>query len=288
MKKSIYAAAFLLASLCIFALEWPTETPSFLTFFGQRGEGRNDFSPGLVFGGVQTARASEYGKHLITIEQKRGRNRFPSTLGNAVILIHEDGLQTVYGNLESADAFASRAQTDDNLSIIGKTGKSGWGEENSLIFQVMDTEKRVFINPLLLLPAVNDTVPPQIQNVFLTNSAGQTFNLSSVRTVKQGSYDLYANIFDRMQKDGRDFIPLRINVLLNGADITALAFEVLAGNGKELNLQNAGVTGTLLYGKPGVMYLGKISVISGKTELTVNARDITGNEKTETFSFYVE
>ncbi len=287
MKKIIYAAVLIVVPVFCFALEWPTQAPEFLMFFGQRGESYNNFYQGLIFKDVQTARASEDGKHLISIENRRNARSFPSTLGNAVILVHEDGLQTIYGNLENTDTFVSRTQTE-SLSVVGKPGKSGWGDENTLIFQVADTEKRVFINPLLLMPSVSDTVAPQIHNAFLVNSEGHPINLSSARTVKQGSYDLYANITDRIRKDGKDFAPFRVTVLLNGADITLLAFEVLADDGKDFYLQNAGVTGSLLYSKPGVMYLGKITVVSGKTELTVNARDISGNEKIETFAFYVE
>lgn len=278
---------FILSAMTGFALEWPSESRDFAMLFGQRGENYNDFSQGLVLKDAGTVQAAEYGKHLITIENSRNSARFPSTLGNAVILVHDDGLQTVYGNLQSAETFSSRVQTE-SLSFVGRAGDSAWCDKNALIFQVTDTEKRVFINPLLIMPPVTDTTAPQIQNVFLVNAAGQTLPLAALKTAKQGSYDLYADVFDRLKKGGLEFAPLRISVLLNGANANLLAFEVLSSTDKEFFLQNNKIAGSVLYGKKNSMYLGKITVISGKTELTLTARDISGNERTERFVFTVE
>ena len=44
----------------------------------------------------------------------------------------------------------------------------------------------------------------------------------------------------------------------------------------------------LLYRKKNYLYLGKIDLTRGKINLTISARDITGNEKIETFSIQVE
>ena len=144
----ILAAAVCVAGLS--ALEWPADTQKFLRLFGQR-IGENTFEQGLTFEDVTAVRAADDGILLIALDKKYGTGSFPSTLGNALIFLHDDGLQTVYGNLDDTTMFRTRVTTEA-ATVIGRTGNSGWGEPNALIFQVSDNQKKVYINPLLLLP----------------------------------------------------------------------------------------------------------------------------------------
>lgn len=285
MKKQLSVLILCFIFQSVFSLEWPSENIDFLLLFGQ--ETGKDFSQGVVFKDTQTVKASEHGKLLIAIEKKDNIGRFPSALGNALIFIHEDGLQTVYGNLEDTQLFKTREETDAN-SIIGTTGQSGWSEPKSLIFQVADIKNKVFLNPLLLMPYLEDKILPQIQNVILTDRKNNTVNLNEIKMIKQGSYDLYASISDKITKESKDFSPFRVTVFLNGTNVSIIPFEVLTSDQSKFYLKGSKIHETLLYGKKGYLYLGKIDFTRGKTNLTISARDITGNEKIETFSIQVE
>ncbi len=287
MKKilSIFALVFLIFLPCV-ALEWPSEEQDFDLLFGQKNESYKIFSKGIVFENVKTVRASEHGKHLINIDRKN--SSFPSTLGNSVIFIHEDGLQTIYANLKDTNLFSSRTKTETG-SVIGQSGNSGWCENEALIFQVVDTKKQVFINPLLLLPAVDDEVRPRIEDVILTDKNGRKINLEKVKLIKQGSYNLYANIYDKVKKDGEEKLaPFRVNVLINGINDISVPFEVLKTNFDKCFLQGTDISAGDLYQEEETMHFGKLNLTSGKIDLTINARDISGNELTKTFSFTVK
>ena len=285
MKKNLYIFLFFMTFLCSYAFEWPVENPSLLRLFAQKDEA--SVSQSLVFKEVDAVRASGYGKHIISIEEKNSRRFFPSTLGNALIFIDDEGLQSVYANLSDTDLFTSRKETESG-SIIGHTGNSAWTEEKSLIFQVADTRNNVLINPLLFMPEIEEKIQPQIKNTVLTGTDNQPINLENIKKIKQGSYNLHSSVYDFIEKDGPSLVPFRITVSINGMNIADLPFEVLSSDGKSLYLKNKETSLSLLYQKDGAIHLGKINLPSGKIELIITAFDKSGNEKSASFIFQVE
>lgn len=268
------------------ALEWPTDTQDFLRLFGQR-IGKNTFEQGLAFEEVTTVRAADDGILLIALDKKYGTGAFPSTLGNALVFLHDDGLQTVYGNLDDTTVFRTRVAIE-STAVIGRTGNSGWGKPNDLIFQVSDNQKKVYINPLLLLPSVNDKIAPQIQDIILINEQNTVFQVSGQKNVRQGSYGLYANISDTMVSGGHNFSPFRITIFVNGTNIRTIPFETIMQKDGGSYLGNTAFTDALLYRRKDGLYLGKIILNRGKSDILITARDITGNEKSERFTIQVD
>jgi len=287
MKRLFFFAlsiAFFFAEIA--ALEWPSDTQNFLRLFGQC-IGENTFEQGLTFEEVTTVRAADAGSLLIALDKKYGAGAFPSTLGNALVFLHDDGLQTVYGNLDDTTVFQNRVTIESN-AVIGRTGNSGWGNPNELIFQVSDNQKKVYINPLLLLPSVNDKIAPQIQNIVLINERAVSFQMGGQKNVRQGSYELYADISDTMTSGGRNFTPFRITIFVNGTNIRTIPFETIMQKEGDSYLGNTAFTDTLLYRRKNGLYLGKIILNRGKSDILITARDITGNEKSERFTIQVD
>ena len=285
MKKNLYIFLFFMTFLYSYAFEWPVENPSLLRLFAQKDEA--SVSQSLVFKEVDAVRASGYGKHIISIEEKNSRRFFPSTLGNALIFIDDEGLQSVYANLSDTDLFTSRKETESG-SIIGHAGNSAWTEEKSLIFQVADVRNNVLINPLLFMPEIEEKIQPQIKNTVLAGTDNQPINLENIKKIKQSSYNLYSSVYDFIEKDGPSLVPFRITVSINGMNIADLPFEVLSSDGKSLYLKNKETSLSLLYQKDGAIHLGKINLPSGKIELIITAFDKSGNEKSASFIFQVE
>lgn len=270
----------------VYALDWPADTQNFLRLFGQR-IGKNIFEQGLTFEDTSAVRAADDGILLIALDKRYGTGSFPSTLGNALILLHDDGLQTVYGNLDDTAVFRSRVITESN-AVIGRTGNSGWGNPNDLIFQVSDNQKKVYINPLLLLPSVNDKTAPQIQDIILINEQNTVFQVNGQKNVRQGSYELYADISDTVMQGGRSFSPFRITIFVNGTNIRTIPFETITQKDGDSYLGNTAFTDTLLYRRKNELYLGNIILARGKSDILITARDITGNEKSERFTIQVD
>lgn len=268
------------------ALEWPVDTHDFLRLFGQC-VGENIFEQGITFENTSTVRAADDGILLITLDKRHGAGVFPSTLGNALIVIHDDGLQTIYGNIEDTSVFRNRITVEAN-TVVGRTGNSGWGTPNALLFQVIDNQKKAYINPLLLLPSVNDKIPPQIRNIILVNDQNTAFQMAGQKSLRQGSYELYAEIFDTATAGGYTFSPFRITIFVNGVSMRTIPFETITQKDGAFYLGNTAFTDTLLYRKKNTLYLGKIILNRGKSDILITARDITGNETTERFSLQTE
>ena len=283
MKRYIICTLLCISVLfSLSALEWPTDTNQFLRLFGQC-IGEHTFEQGMAFENAETVRAADNGTLLIALTARHGQGMFPSTLGNALVLLHNDGLQTIYGNLESATALGNRVAAEAT-SVIGRTGNSGWSTPNDLLFQVSDSERKVYINPLLLLPAVTDKTAPQIQNIVLVNDQNTAFQAAGQRTVRQGSYELYAEISDTADIGTHTFSPFRVSIVVNGTNLRTIPFETITQKERESYLGTTAFTDTLLYRRKGSLYLGKIILSRGKSDILITARDITGNEKAERFT----
>jgi len=93
---------------------------------------------------------------------------------------------------------------------------------------------------------------------------------------------------DTAAADGHHFSPFRINVFVNGTNIRTIPFETISHRDEAAYLGSTAFTDALLYRRPDSLYLGKIILNRGKTDLLITARDITGNEKAERCTLQVD
>jgi len=266
-------------------LEWPVAETHLQKLFGQRSEG--SLEQGLVLGKAGVVRAADNGKILITLERNANMNGFPGTLGNAVIIKHDDDLLTVYGNLDSLDRVEEQRHVDTG-GILGNAGTSGWTDEGSFIFQVIDQAKKTVLNPLLLLPLMSDKRDPSIRNVVAVSPSGQTYALGTVKSIRQGKYRIYADIADTVDKAGKELSPFRVTVILNGSEYRSVPFELIKAEKGSLYLGSPEYRASMLYGDPERIYLGEVSLTRGKNDLVIIAYDTAGNEKSALFGLQTE
>jgi len=279
------AAALALLGTAVFALEWPVQAYKPESTFGQRLA--ETMERGLIMRNEGTVRAASHGELLITLKQNRNLTGFPGTLGNAVILSHDDGLRTIYGNLDNLDQLGERDSFETG-SIIANTGASGWGTPTDCLFQVFDQEKKTTLNPLMLLPSYVDTKGPIISDVTLVSVKGQSAALGMTKSIKQGKWRLYAAVSDMTDGSPESLGPFRVSVLLNGAEVTTVPFELLRGANGKIWLSDPVTDSVTFYQDPGRMYLGTISLTRGKADVSIIARDTAGNERSVLFGLQIE
>lgn len=267
------------------AFEWPVADPRPVRIFGQRAFGVAE--RGIVLEKAETVRASGYGEILIALGENKNMTGFPGTLGNAVILAHDDGLVTVYGNLDSIDRVAGRTDADAG-TILGNAGSSAWGKPESVIFQVGDREKRTTLNPLLVLPALPDKKGPAIRDVIAVAANGTIHTLGGLKSMRQGKYRVYADILDSIDKIPYDFAPFRVTIQVNGKEYSSIPFELMSEKNGELFLSDPQFTWKKLYSDPTRIYLGELSLTRGRADISIIARDIAGNERNVLFGLQIE
>lgn len=280
------------ASYNLFSLEWPLDNFTFSMLFGDAYSKDGDFQAGLVLKGDDGVKAAEYGKKLISIEETNRLNVFPSTLGNALVISHDKGLQTIYGGLKDAITITDASSQAETFSIIGTVGNTAWGREKELTFQVLDTQEKTLINPtrhLLPLLPFQDKLLPTITGTILTNPEnGQTYRLDATKTVKQGEYDIYTFAFDSMLDSSEHFMPFEVSILINGKTTLSVQFYVLESLKGRLFLKKTKISANKLYNTEGQIYLGRASLKRGFAEIVILATDISQNTTKASYDIQVD
>lgn len=282
---------FLPAGVCalcalsaVAALEWPVTGSRPVRFFGQRSEGA--IESGITVENAEMVRAAGHGRLLITMSERNNMSGFPGTLGNAAVIAHDDGILTVYGNLDSTQSLEGRSEILSQ-TVLGNGGASGWGSPGRFSFIVIDEERRNLLNPLLLITPPADARGPFIRNVALVPQGGQTIPLGGVKAVRQGTYRIYANVGDTIDGSPNELAPFRISVLVNGSECASIPFEVLQEQNGRLYLADPANTRDRLFSDSERMYLGELSLARGRADIAIIASDASGNERSVQFGLLV-
>ena len=292
MIKKILSISIFFACYTLSALEWPLDNFTFSMLFGDAYSKDSNFQAGLVLKGDESVKAAEYGKKLICIEETNRLNVFPSTLGNALVLSHDKGLQTIYGGLKHPIHITDSSSKAETFSVIGIVGSTAWGKGEELTFQVLDTQEKTLINPtrnLLPLIPFQDKLLPTIKGTILTNyENGHTYMLDTTKTVKQGEYDIYTYAFDSILDPNEAFMPFNVAILINGRTTLDVQFYVLESVKGQLFLKKTKISANKLYNKEGQIYLGRASLKRGFNEIVILATDISQNTAKVSYNIQVD
>lgn len=285
-RYALYLGILLLfATSGIYSLEWPASPVIPVKLFAQAGSGV--LERGLILSGSEHIRTASHGQLVITLEENKNMRGFPGTLGNAAIIAHDDGLVSVYGNLDSLERIIDKTRMEDRF-LLAEPGTSAWGTSGTFLFQVFDRKERQLINPLLLLPTLADRKPPRIRSAILLSGTGATVPLVQNTTVRQGKYKVYADIIDTVDDSATEVGVFRISVLVNGTEISVIPMEILVSGHGKTGLSRNMLLQDDLYHSSGMMYLGEIALSRGRSELIISARDFAGNERSRQTILKVE
>ncbi len=284
MKKILATSFFCLSSLILSAFDWPQKeilSDSFYSYFGQlRG---NTISSSLIFSESGLVKSCNSGRILAVISEHSEGDFFESTLGNAVILSHDDNMLTVYANLDGSNV-DELLKTDSVASgmTLGNVGTSGWQEgEGCLEFQVVDTKNCNFINPRVLMPRIGNELDLSIKNVTAVSRAGTSFNLGTQKTLTSGVYSLYKERQDTA-------VPYKTDVFINGASVESISYDTIVEKNGKLCLKGKKFYPVeSVYPDDNRQLLGEITIPRGKDEITIVISDILGKERFITYTIDV-
>src|SRR5574344_2361785 len=160
-----------------FAFDWPqaeTASDTFYSYFGQLRGGTIESS--LIFKDSSPVKSVDDGTIIALIsEHEDDYGWFESTLGNAVLVTHENEIVTVYGNLDSDTIPATIARTDTvkTGTALGESGNSGWQEGQSCLeFEILDIKTHSAINPRILMPRIGNELELSINDISLVDREG--------------------------------------------------------------------------------------------------------------------
>ena len=276
--KKFFVLFLQILSFYTFAFEWPQEekvlSDSFYSYFGQlRG---NTISSSLIFADPSKIKASETGVITAIIEEYNDDSDFfPSTLGNAVIVAHDDKILTVYGNID-AEHISKEIYNDSKVTTettFGISGNSGWQQgHSSLEFQVVDTKNKTFINPRILMPRIGNELNLSISDVILQNKNGKKYSLPLTYSIPTGTYKVY-------KKRQSIAIPYKTNLLINGTVFDTISYDLLRQiDGKICVSGKSNYPKNILYPTEDLQLIGETTITHGKNTLTIRISNILGKE----------
>ena len=285
MKKYLVLLLFA-ASFPLSAFNWPQEEimpDSFYSYFGQLRGGT--ISTSLVFANTSDVKAADNGKVIAVINEYDDDSCFfPSSLGNAVIVAHNDSLLTVYGNIdgETLSKVVYTSASVKNGTVFGSSGNSGWQQgRSSLEFQVIDTKNNTAINPRVLMPRIGEELPLTLTGITLENKTGTRYDLLIQRTIPSGQYRVY-----RQRQPVA--IPYKTRITINGIIIDTVTYDQLIRDGNTVCVAGRkNYPKDELYPDDRLQLLGEVILTPGKNTLGMTLTDILGKETTSAYSLTI-
>ncbi len=274
---ALLAAVSLCASAQAF--DWPLSRSRIESTFGSPLEGY--FLPGIVLSSP-TASVSAIGKGEKKFYQADGMrsSSMPTALGTMVAMIHTEGMESIYANLERlSDNLAEREIPAK--SMVGTVGQSGWAAASGLFLGIFDTKTAHWVNPLLILPARSGGVAPAILSVALINAGVETI-LGNTTGIPQGSYTVSSGIHNLSgsQELFEQSAPYEIQLTVDGKDVARKVFDLLWWKDGRRKLF---ATGTLsraeVLDKNGRYRLADVFLPRGKTTIGIIVMDAAGHRR---------
>ena len=282
MKKNALKSLsiLMLSGLCTnqaFSYDWPVkkmEANQIISYFGQKKS--ENFVTGVNIKDAEEVYASDEGNPLIVIEDSDDdTDFFPSALGTAIIVHHNDNLISVYSNLDRASVKElDYSKTLTKEEIIGKAGNSGFKDDLSAIgFQIIDLKEKKAINPQILLPASTQVLPLSLSGIHLKNKNGVLYDLQYAKNFNSGLYKVY---FKRNELA----VPFKTAVLVNGETEDEIIYTSLnQENGKTNVLGKVNYPISDIYPDDRLMLVGSVNLRPGKATLSLIFTDIKENSR---------
>jgi hypothetical protein len=266
------------------AMDWPNSEGRQIRNFGMNDDGFPCL--GDDFSAKGDIRAVDSGEILFFyIEEDSGN--FVSPLGNWIALNHNNDLVSVYGRLGDVFTETKDIFKDD---VIAEAGQSGWSNREGYYFSFFDKRIKQWINPVVVLNSLKDTIPPVVQFVKLKSASGQIVDLSQTKAIKQRRYSIIVQASDRSEAALNAIAPFRIVSSFNGVEIGRLEMETFsARDGSLMIYRNGLLPARQIYEySPSFEVAGDIPFIQGQAMLDVTVEDFYGNKRKTIYRLAIE
>lgn len=269
------------------SLEWPVAGGAPTRTFGSYLWGR--FYPSMTVGpeGAQV-RAVAAGDVSFQFDGDKMPSGLPCPLGGFISLSHPDGMISVYAGMDrgSIPRYSRAVSAGD---ILGRAGASGFRAGRELGFTLYDRIKRQYLNPQVLLPPIRDDRAPLVRGLYLSGG-GKILPLGEIRTVRQGTYELLADIQDPFVPGDTSLrAPYSIRLLVDGKETLRYLYDAArAESGRLRFFGPARADSGTAFLPDGKLRLGSFLLARGRTAFVLIVTDYAGNERETGGAFTVE
>jgi hypothetical protein len=290
MKRRLLLSVFLSAGMMFSAsfldsMDWPSPGGRIINNFGFNDSGKPLL--GISFEEDGPVLAAEQGELLFQSREGKA-SRLPAPLGAWLALDHGDGIISIYSRM--GNVLPSLPPKLSKAVALGKSGNSGWSENQGFYFSLFDRRERRWINPAVIITPREDTRPPVISSVRLKDGEGRLLDPAQTRTIRQGRYAISVAAFDTLPEPGESSLaPFRILCMVNGSEAGALNFETYSvRDGSPMIYRNGLVPVRDIYAPYPAYEAGEVWFTRGQASLEVIAQDISGNTQSVVYRLMVE
>ena len=270
-----------------FSYNWPQDEvlqDSFKSYFGQN---RGDIlSTSIVFSEPSEVKAADTGYILAIItENSDDSDFFPSALGTAVILAHDDNLISVYGNLDAQTLTLNNTEEKilDTGATIAETGSSGYQNGKcNLEFQIIDTKNKSAINPKVLMPRSDNEIPLSLNGIMIASKNNIYYDINTYKTFNSGLYKVY-------YKRNPIAAPYKTSISLNGVIVDQISYDMITQeNNKLCIIGKKKYTSTDVFPEDNLQLIGEAMFTPGRATLGLSVSDSLGNTKQLTYNIIIK
>lgn len=268
------------------AFDWPQDEvtkDSFTSYFGQnRG---NILSTSVIFSEPAEIKAAEDGYILaILTENNDDSEFFPSTLGTAVILAHDDNLLSVYGNIDKDSLTLNETEkTIEAGAILGQSGNSGYQNNNgNLEFQIVDAKNKSAINPKVLMPRSESELPLSLSGIIIQSKNKDFYDINTYKTFNSGLYKVYF-------KRNAIAAPYKTSISINGLIVDQISYDTITQeNNKLCIIGKKKYTSNDVFPEENLQLIGEAMFTPGRATLGLVITDFLGNAKQLNYSIIIK
>jgi len=276
------------AAAGVSALDWPLPAPSVAATFGTVAEGRLVTGVALAASGA-LVRSAEEGEVVFVAEEGVSQSGLPMALGSFIVVEHRREMSGVYSHLApgTVSNYLRKVRSGD---ILGRSGSSGWAEGEGILFQVLDRKEGRWVNPLLLLPPLEDRKPPAIRSLYLLRE-GKTYQLGATERVGQGTYALALEAADPSDAawTAGPLAPLSMRLSMNGEVVGKATFDVAGSSRGELVFFSSEPRpAKAIRGGEGRYVLAERLLTRGRVVFEAVVEDAAGNRRSASWAVSVE
>ncbi len=278
MKKLITLMIITLTAFAAFCFDWPqadVTKDSFNSYFGQNRGGI--LSTSIIFSEPEEIKAAENGYiTAIITENNDDSDFFPSTLGTAVIIAHNDELVSVYGNLdaETLTLKNENEHTIDAGATIASSGNSGFQENHgNLEFKIIAAKNKSALYPIVLMPRAQEEIPLSLSGIIIVSKNNDYYDINTYKTYASGLYKVYF-------KRNPVAAPYKTSVSINGVIVDQLSYDMITQeNNKLCIIGKKKYTDADIFPNEDLQLLGEAMFTPGRVTLGLSISDMLGNVK---------
>lgn len=276
--RKICVVLFICFSLPVAAFQWPSDPDRIVRSFCEAGDQR--IHKGLQFGQPEFIRPFDSGDVVFRYIHDPF-SPLPGGDSSLLVLQHENGFQSVYEGLSDETVKAVPARVSQDVMIDANPDLEDYR------FCIRDARLKRLVNPLLILPGLNDRLPPELLSLYILAEDGTIVQIDQGVVITAGGYDVYIHVEDRVdRKNPLVLLPYIVSLYNLGSLQAERKLDTLIQTGNQLSLQD-GILLKDVYDSEGNLFLGSMVLNSGSASLEVSMEDFYGNEGSRHFSFTV-